>query len=162
MPGLNIALGCDGAASNDAQNMLEAIKLGNILHNVSDPDYRNWLTPAETLRMATAGGARGVNLGNTTGTISPGMEADLVLYDLDHPSMLPHTEPLQLLVMGHPTEVVEAVWIRGRQLVRQGQIQTIDVSDLYEALRRHPIRKESINRQTIHSIEPHYRNTMLD
>ena len=64
------------------QNMLEAIKLGNILHNVSDPDYRNWLTPAETLRMATAGGARGVNLGNTTGTISPGMEADLVLYDL--------------------------------------------------------------------------------
>jgi cytosine/adenosine deaminase-related metal-dependent hydrolase len=160
--GVNIALGCDGAASNDAQNMLEAIKLGNMLHNVSDLDYRNWLTPAETLRMATAGGAKGVNLAASTGIIAPGMDADLVLYDLDHPSMLPHTEPLQLLVMGHPTEVVESVWICGRQLVRQGQIQTVDVSDLYEALRRQPIRKESIHRKTIQTIEPHYRNTMLD
>jgi cytosine/adenosine deaminase-related metal-dependent hydrolase len=158
--GVNIALGCDGAASNDAQNMLETIKLGTILHTVNDLDYQKWLTPGATLRMATAGGAKGVNLATSTGTIAPGMEADLVLYDLDHPSMLPHTNPLQLLVLGHPTEVVESVWIRGRQLVRQGQIQTIDVSDLYEALRKQPIRKEAINRQTIQKIEPHYRNTI--
>jgi 5-methylthioadenosine/S-adenosylhomocysteine deaminase len=160
--GVNIALGCDGAASNDAQNMLETIKLGTILHTVSELDYQNWLTPGATLRMATAGGAKAVNLGKATGTITPGLEADLVLYDLDHPSMLPQTHPLQMLVLGHPTEVVEAVWIRGKKLVHRGQIQTVDVSNLYEALRSHPIGPETINRQTIQTIEPHYRNTMLD
>ena len=40
--GVNVSFGCDGAASNDGQDMLEAIKIGSILHNVTDPDYRHW------------------------------------------------------------------------------------------------------------------------
>jgi 5-methylthioadenosine/S-adenosylhomocysteine deaminase len=158
--GLNVAFGCDGAASNDAQNLLEAIKLGTILHTVTDQDYRHWLTPAETLGMATVGGAKGVNLGDATGTIAPGMEADLVLYDLNHPSMLPHTDPLQLLVLGRPTDVVAAVWIRGRQLVDQGQVVSMDVMDLHHALRRGEIAQNKPDFHTIQTLESHYRKTM--
>lgn len=161
--GLNVALGCDGAASNDAQNLLEVLKLGTILHTVTNNDYRHWLTPMDTVRMATLGGAKGVNLEDTTGTISPGMEADLVLYNLNHPSMLPPTtDPLQLLVLGRPTDVVEAVWIRGKQVVGQGQVLTVESSELYTALRQHPIAKDKIEFRTRHQIEPHYRQTMVD
>ncbi|MEP0958104.1 amidohydrolase family protein [Microcoleus sp. FACHB-1515] len=136
---LNVFFGCDGAASNDAQNLLEAIKLGTILHTVSDGDYENWITPERAIEMATVGGAKGVNLSDRTGTIAAGMEADLVLYNLNHPSMLPRTNPLQLLVLGRPTEVVESVWIRGQQIADRGRVLTVDTDALHQALRQHSL-----------------------
>ncbi len=158
--GLNVSFGCDGAASNDAQNLLEAIKLGTMLHTVSDNDYENWLTPKQALTMATVGGAKGVTLGDRTGTITVGMEADLVLYNLNHPSMLPCTNPLQLLVLGRPTEVVESVWIRGRQIVEQGRVLTIDTDVLYQALRQYSLDPACAQFQH-HPVESHYREVML-
>lgn len=159
--GVNVALGCDGAASNDAQNLLEVLKLGTILHTVTDQDYENWLTPEQVLYMATVGGAKGVNLGDRTGTITPGMDADLVLYTLDHPSMLPRNNPLQMLVLGRPTDVVEAAWVQGRQLVHQRQLLTVDTATLHQALLH--------NNQTVprtvsphQAVEPHYREIMLN
>lgn len=158
--GLNVSFGCDGAASNDAQNLLEVIKLGTILHTVSDSDYENWLTPEQAIGMATIGGAKGVNLGDCTGTITAGMSADLVLYDLNHPSMLPRNNALQLLVLGRPTEVVEAVWIRGRQIVDQGQVLTMDTDALHQALRQYPLDVKRAQSQH-HPVESHYRQVML-
>jgi 5-methylthioadenosine/S-adenosylhomocysteine deaminase len=159
--GLNVSFGCDGAASNDAQNLLEAIKLGTILHTVTDEDYENWITPEQALTMATVGGAKGVNLADRTGCIAPSLEADLVLYNLVHPSLLPRTNPAQLLVLGRPTEVVEAAWVRGRQLVDQGRLLTLELEDLHQALRHQPVAKDSAQTQH-HPVEPHYREVMLN
>ncbi|HZG39097.1 MAG TPA: amidohydrolase family protein, partial [Nodosilinea sp.] len=149
------------AASNDAQNLLEAIKLGTILHTVTDDDYEHWLTPEQALHMAAVGGAKGVNLGDRTGTIAPGMDADLVLYNLNHPSMLPRNNPLQLLVLGRPTDVVEAAWVQGRQLVAQGQLLTVDTAALHHTLRHQPQTAKS-SPPPHHPVEPHYRNVMLN
>ncbi len=156
--GVNVAFGCDGAASNDAQDLLEAIKLGTILHNVSDPDYRSWLTPHSTLAMAAMGGAKGVNLADQTGSIEVGKAADLVLYDLSHPSLLPQTDPVQLLVLGRPTHVVDRVWINGKPIVEAGNVLTIDTAALYQALRDRKVPRSSF--QTINKIEAQYRDVM--
>jgi cytosine/adenosine deaminase-related metal-dependent hydrolase len=158
--GLNVSFGCDGAASNDAQNLLEAIKLGTILHTVTDQDYDHWLTPEQAVEMATVGGAKGVNLGDRTGAIAPGMEADLVLYDLNHPDLLPRNNPLQLLVLGRPTDVVEAAWVQGRQLIDQGQLLTVDTAALHQALRHTP-QLPSNTAPPHHPVEAHYREVML-
>lgn len=158
--GLNVALGCDGAASNDAQNLLEVLKLGTILHTVTDKDYENWLTPEQAVQMAAVGGAKGVNLGDRTGTIAPGMDADLVLYNLNHPSMLPRTNPLQLLVMGRPTDVVEAAWVQGRQLVNQGQVLSVEMTALHQAL-RHQLQTVHRTELPHQPVETHYRKIML-
>ncbi len=56
---VNVAFGCDGAASNDSQDLLEAVKIGTILHNVTDFDYQNWITPRRAVEIA----ALGVRLG---------------------------------------------------------------------------------------------------
>jgi len=159
--GLNVAFGCDGSASNDAQNLLEVIKLGTILHTVTEADYDHWLTPAQTLRMAMVGGARGVNLGHCTGRIAPGLEADLILYNLNHPSLLPRANPLQILVLGRPTEVVEAAWVQGRQIVDQGHLLTVDIAALHHALGQ-PSPSPQIASTQHHPVEPHYRNVMLN
>jgi 5-methylthioadenosine/S-adenosylhomocysteine deaminase len=157
--GVNVSFGCDGAASNDAQNLLETLKLGTILHTVSDPDYDHWLTPDQVVQMATVGGAQGVNLRDRTGTIAAGKSADLVLYDLNHPSMLPCTNPLQLLVLGRPTDVVSAVWVQGRQIVDQGQVLTVDMAALHQVLRQ-PRATEASPTQH-HPVESHYRDVMF-
>jgi 5-methylthioadenosine/S-adenosylhomocysteine deaminase len=89
------------------------------------------------------------------------MAADLVLYNLNHPSMLPRTNPLQLLVLGRPTEVVEAVWVQGRQIVDEGQVLTIDTQALHRVLRHQPLATEAAQTQH-HPVESHYREVMLN
>ncbi len=51
--GVNVTFGCDGASSNDSQDLLEAIKMGSILHNVTDSDYQHWITPRQLLSSGT-------------------------------------------------------------------------------------------------------------
>jgi 5-methylthioadenosine/S-adenosylhomocysteine deaminase len=159
--GLNVSFGCDGAASNDAQNLLEVIKLGTILHRVSDGDYENWITPEQAMSMATVGGAKGVNLSDRIGTITSGMEADLVLYNLNHLSMLPRTNPLQLLVLGRPAEVIESVWIRGQQIIDQGRVVNVETDALHQVLQHQSLDLEGARFQH-RSVEPHYRRVMLE
>ena len=60
--GVNIALGCVGASSNDSQDLLEAIKIGSILHNVTASEYRSWITPRQSVNMAAFGGAKAFKL----------------------------------------------------------------------------------------------------
>lgn len=160
--GVNVAFGCDGAASNDAQDLLEAIKLGMMLQTVTEPDYQRWITPRRAIAMATLGGAKAVNLAAQTGSLTVGKAADLVLYDLSHPSMLPLTDPIQLLVLGRPMQVVDRVWVQGRQVLAQGQFQTVDRQDLYEQLRDRRLQFNLNPRQTLAQIEPHYRQMLLD
>ncbi|ASC72547.1 5-methylthioadenosine/S-adenosylhomocysteine deaminase [Halomicronema hongdechloris C2206] len=133
--GVNVAIGCDGACSNDGQDLLEAVKLGALLHNTTTFEYRHWLTPYNAIDMAALGGAKGLAMADQLGTLAVGKQADLVLYDLNQASLLPHTDPLGLLVRGRPSQVVHSAWVSGRQVIAQGQLTTIDLTTLHQALR---------------------------
>ncbi|MEN9222050.1 MAG: amidohydrolase [Thermostichus sp. BF3_bins_97] len=132
--GVNVSFGCDGSASNDSQDLLEAIKIGSILHNVTDFDYRNWISPRESVDMASRGGAKGVGMADQFGSLAVGMQADLVLYDLTQLSILPRTDPIGLLILGRPTQVVDSVWVKGKQVVSAGTVTTVDVAKLRQDL----------------------------
>ncbi len=158
--GVNVAFGCDGAASNDSQDLLEAIKIGTILHNITDPDYRHWILPRESVEMASRGGAIGLGLGEELGSLEVGKQADLVLYDLTQLSLLPRTDPIGLLVLGRPTQVVDSVWVRGKRLVADGKVVTVDVAKLRQELFKHshwdPFRRS----QWAAQLEARYRRVM--
>lgn len=158
--GVNVSFGCDGAASNDSQDLLEAIKIGSMLHNVTDLDYHHWLTPRQAVDMASLGGATGLGLAEQVGSLTVGKQADLVMYDLMNLSLLPRTDPIGLLIWGRPTAAVERVWVRGQQIVANHQVTTIDVDRL-----RHQLFTQSqwsIERQspTVKQFEAHYRSVM--
>jgi cytosine/adenosine deaminase-related metal-dependent hydrolase len=158
--GVNVTFGCDGSASNDSQDLLEAIKMGSILHNVTDFDYHHWMTPRQAVEMASYGGAKGLNLSDRVGTLKVGQEADLVLYDLTSLSLLPRTDPIGLLVLGRPQQVVHSVWVKGDRIVADGQITTVDVPSLRQRLFE---RSEwTVNRQSsqMQAMEAHYRSVM--
>lgn len=158
--GVNVTFGCDGAASNDSQDLLEAVKIGSILHNATDFEYNNWITPRQAVQMAALGGATGLNAADQFGSLTVGKQADLVLYDLQNLSLLPRTDPIGLLVLGRPTQAVHSVWVQGRQVVADGQVTTVDVNQLCQELfsrSQWQIDRQSLTRQ---QIETRYREIM--
>lgn len=158
--GVNVAFGCDGSASNDSQDLLEAIKIGSILHNITDMDYHHWITPRQSVEMASLGGVTGLNIADELGSLTVGKKADLVLYDLTSLSLLPRTDPIGLLILGRPTNAVDSVWVNGKRVVADGKVTTIDVDNLRQELFEKS--EWSTNRQskTVGEIEAHYRSVM--
>lgn len=158
--GVTVAFGCDGSASNDSQDLLEAIKMGSILHNVTDLDYQRWITPRQALNIAALGGATGLGMAEELGTITVGKQADLVMYDLTHLSLLPRTDPIGLLVLGRPAQVVHSAWVRGRRVIAGGQVTTIDLDhlrqQLFECSQWMAPRQSSV----VGELEHHYRAVM--
>jgi 5-methylthioadenosine/S-adenosylhomocysteine deaminase len=75
--GVNVGLGTDGSASNDGQNMFDAMRLAALIHNQPGTDFNDWVTPVQALSMATRNGARA--LGLDAGALAPGKLADIVL-----------------------------------------------------------------------------------
>lgn len=158
--GVNVTFGCDGASSNDSQDLLEAIKIGSILHNVTDFDYRSWISPRQAVEMASLGAAKGLNLVDQLGSITVGKKADLILYDLTNLSLVPRTDPIGLLVLGRPTNVVDSAWVNGQPIITNGQVNTIDVEKLRAELFH--LSEWATNRQsqTVEKFELHYRTVM--
>lgn len=158
--GVNVTFGCDGASSNDSQDLLEAIKIGSILHNVTDSDYQHWITPRQAIEMASLGGAKGLNLADKLGSLTVGKQADLVLYDLTNLSLLPRTDPIGLLVLGRPTNVVDSAWVNGKQIVANGKVTTINVDDLRQELFNRSQWETKRKSETVAQIEARYRTVM--
>lgn len=158
--GVNVTFGCDGAASNDSQDLLEAIKISSILHNVTDSDYRHWITPRAAVEMASLGGAIGLGMGDEFGSLTVGKQADLVLYDLTNLSLLPRTDPIGLLILGRPTQAVHSAWVAGRQIIAEGQITTIDINHLQQELFRHSEWHSNRSSPQAIAAESHYRSVM--
>ncbi|MDZ7961132.1 MAG: amidohydrolase [Aulosira sp. DedQUE10] len=158
--GVNVTFGCDGASSNDSQDLLEAIKIGSILHNITDLDYQQWITPRQAVKMASLGGAKGVNFADEIGSLEVGKQADLVLYDLTHLSLLPRTDPIGLLVLGRPSNVVNSVWVNGKQIVADGRVTTINVDDLRQEIFNQSQWNTQRQSQTVAQLAVHYRSVM--
>ncbi|MEQ9232875.1 amidohydrolase [Coleofasciculus sp. E2-BRE-01] len=158
--GINVTFGCDGAASNDAQDVLEAIKIGTLLHNTTDLDYRHWITPRQAIKMASLGGAKGLNIANELGSLTIGKKADLVLYDLTNLSVLPRTDPIASLVLGRPTNVVDTVWVNGERVVADGKVTRIDVDELRKELFEQSEWMSSRQSKSVQPFEAHYRQVM--
>jgi 5-methylthioadenosine/S-adenosylhomocysteine deaminase len=158
--GINIAFGCDGAASNDSQDILEAIKIGTILHNVTDLDYTHWITPRQAIELASLGGATGLGMAREIGSLEVGKQADLVMYDLMNLSLLPRTDPIGLLVLGRPTQVVDSVWVKGDRVIAEGKPTRINLDDLRSQLfdrSQWAVNRKSV---TVQQVEAHYRAVM--
>ncbi|MEG4166720.1 MULTISPECIES: amidohydrolase family protein [unclassified Microcoleus] len=146
--------------AHDSQDLLEAIKIGSILHNITDLDYRQWITPRQSVEMASLGGSQGLNLADEMGSLTVGKKADFVLYDLTSLSLLPRTAPIGLLIVGRPTNAVDSVWVNGKQIVAEGKVKTIDVDALMRELFDRSEWTSKRQSQTVSEIEAHYRQVM--
>jgi len=120
-----LAIGTDGMASNDSQNMIEVLKLGALLQKVhhQDPEAAD---ARMVLAMATRGGARALGLGAVTGSIEPGKRADLVRFDGSSFGAAIVHDPYQQIVYGAGPESISDVWVDGRRLLADGAFTLVD------------------------------------
>jgi 5-methylthioadenosine/S-adenosylhomocysteine deaminase len=63
-----------------------------------------------------------------------GKKADLVMYDLKSLSLLPRTDPIGLLILGRPVNVVSHAWVNGKQVIADHEMCNVNVNDLREKL----------------------------
>ena len=109
--GVRVAIGADGAASNDAQNMFEAWKLATILHTLSGP-HEFWPKPLTVWSNMLSAGARAV--GFDVGRMAPGSLADLVLLRLDHHVVSDAGSLTASLAFAEQGRSVDTVIVHGR------------------------------------------------
>ena len=121
--GVNVCLGTDGAASNNAQNMFREMGLLALIHKGTH-DTPQCVSATETLQMATRNGAAA--LGLPTGSIEVGKKADLALLDLDAPSLTPLNNPVAALAYSANGSEVTDVIIDGKHVMRNRELTTID------------------------------------
>ena len=124
--GVNVALGTDGAASNNSQDMFEVVKMAALLQRVRLQDAHA-ISPYEALRMATINGARALGLDHLVGSLEPGKRADLIMLDLYSAahSVAVHNVVSHLVHCAAPDDV-RLVMVDGRTLMDQAEIVGLD------------------------------------
>jgi 5-methylthioadenosine/S-adenosylhomocysteine deaminase len=114
---VHVALGADGAASNDNQNMFEAMKTAALLHTLSG-GFADWPNATQVWETCLSGGARA--LGAAIGSLAPGRRADIVLLDTRRHATVDRTALVRSLVFAEHGESVHTVIVDGKILIEDG------------------------------------------
>ncbi len=132
--GINIALGTDGAASNNDLDLIGEMRTAALLAKgvAGDPGA---FDAASVLRAATLGGARALGLGDQIGSIEAGKWADLTALRFDAIRLMPIYDPVAKLVYAGSRDEVSDVWVAGERRLRDGRIPDFDEAALAVRLR---------------------------
>lgn len=127
--GVNVAIGTDGAASNNDLDLFGELSTAAMLAKVVADDA-SALSAHEALAMATIAGARAIGRESELGSLEAGKLADLIAVDLSDPFLQPVYDPASHLVYSRHGRQVSHSWIGGVPQVQDGELTRIDVPDL--------------------------------
>jgi len=123
--GILVALGTDGASSNNNLNMFEEINMAALLHKgvYMSPELIN---AEQAVCMATINGSKTIGFGDITGCIKEGMKADIVILNTDKPHLCPLNNPISAVAYAAQASDVDTVIVDGRILMENRELKTID------------------------------------
>ncbi|MEZ5777952.1 MAG: 8-oxoguanine deaminase [Paracoccaceae bacterium] len=120
---VNVGLGVDGSASNDAGNLVAEARQMLLLQRVANG--ADAMAAREALEIATQGGAKVLGRSDC-GSLEPGKRADIAVWDVSGIESAGAWDPVAALLLCGPTRVRD-LFVEGRQVVRGGQVTTIDL-----------------------------------
>ena len=126
--GVNMGLGTDCAP----HNLIEEMRLAIVAGRLMSEDIRS-LDTAGAFEAATFGGAAALGR-DDIGALAPGMAADIVLVDLNHPLMQPARDPLRSFVFHAADRAVRTVLVDGEIVVTDGEPVHLDSKAAMEKL----------------------------
>ena len=123
--GVNVALGTDGAASNNDLDMLGEMRTAALLaKGISGSAVA--LPAPMALRMATLNGAKALRLDDRIGSLQRGKSADFAAIDLSAVSNQPVYDPISQIVYAATRDQVTDVWVAGKRVLRDRRLTTLD------------------------------------
>ncbi|WP_330184760.1 amidohydrolase family protein [Nocardia sp. NBC_01503] len=132
--GVGVGLGVDGAASNDTQDMLLALRMGAYLQRAHHR-RADLLGFHDMMRLATRGAARALGDPATHSGLAVGDRADLTLIRFDRDfACLPARDPGAVLLTTASPRVVDTVWVDGEPVIRDGRSTRVDERELVRKL----------------------------
>lgn len=123
--GVCVAIGPDGAASNNNLDMFETMKSAILSQRANRLTMTN-LDAEKALEMATIDGARAIGLDAEIGSLEAGKKADLILVDLERLEMTPNIGTVSNLVYAASGSSVKSAMIDGRWVLKDGELTTVD------------------------------------
>ncbi|MFT5425907.1 MAG: 5-methylthioadenosine/S-adenosylhomocysteine deaminase [Gammaproteobacteria bacterium] len=123
--GINVALGTDGAASNNDLDMFGEMRTAALLAKGSTSNS-SALPAHQVLEMATINGAKALGIDHITGSLTKGKAADVIAIDLNTIESQPLYDPVSHLIYAASRNQVSDVWVAGKQLLRNRQLTSID------------------------------------
>ncbi|MBN1858937.1 amidohydrolase [Candidatus Bipolaricaulota bacterium] len=130
---VSVAIGTDGAASNNNLDMLRELRLAVLLQKASRQDPTA-MSAEDAFKLATQNGAAAC--GTNAGALEVGTLADLVLIDLDRCPTMPVHRPLSAVVYASDPASVTDVYVDGQPLLRNGELLTLDEEKIRAEVRR--------------------------
>lgn len=127
--GVNVAIGTDGAASNNDLDLFGELRTAAMIAKVVAGDAAA-LSAHAALTMATLNGARAVGRDHELGSLVAGKLADIIAVDLSDPFLQPVYDPISHLVYSNHGRAVSHSWINGVPQLQDGRLTRIDVADL--------------------------------
>lgn len=144
--GVNVALGTDGAGCNNSLDMFSEMKLASLLSKGVTGNAES-MNAADSIRMATINGAKALGLQDKLGSIEVGKYADVIVVDTSSVNMMPMYDPASNLVYCCERGNVTNVWIHGKQVLKNRQLTTIDLSTVKNTCQKHFLKiQETLDR----------------
>ncbi|MCY1505364.1 5-methylthioadenosine/S-adenosylhomocysteine deaminase [compost metagenome] len=123
--GINVAIGTDGAASNNDLDLLGETRTAALLAKAV-AGQATALDAHSALRMATLNGARAIGLEQEIGSLEPGKSADIVAFDLSGLAQQPVYDPVSQLIYASGRDCVKHLWVGGKPLLEDGRLTRMD------------------------------------
>ncbi len=128
--GVPVGIGVDGAASNDASNLLQEARTAFLMARVREQNAAA-ITARETLEVATRGGAKVLGR-DDVGHLAPGMSADFIAFNIDTPAFVgSHHDVVAALIFCQPP-TVDYSFINGKMVIDRGELITVALGKLVE------------------------------
>ena len=127
--GINVAIGTDGAASNNDLSLLAEVQTASLLAKTVANDATA-LSAFEALEMATLNGAKALGIDDLVGTLEVGKQADIAAFEFAGPLNQPVFNPVSHWAYANRHLSTSHVWVNGKSLLWQGQLTRIDLENL--------------------------------
>ncbi len=137
--GINVAIGTDGAGSNNTLNLFHEMSVAALIHKGVRLDAVS-VSASDVLRYATVGGAKALGLEDRIGELKEGYEADIIVMDLKKNAFVPRTNIISTLAYCANGSEVCTVMVAGKLLMEDNELLTLDEEKIREEVCRRTAR----------------------
>ncbi|MEM0145588.1 MAG: amidohydrolase [Conexivisphaerales archaeon] len=128
---VNVTIGTDGAPSNDDYDLVREMKLALLLQKVNSLNPQA-ISVFDMIKIATINGAWSMGIEQLTGSIEKGKRADIAIFNLRAPHLVPPVAPVSNLIYAGTGMDCTDLIVDGRFLKKGGKVLTVDENEVYE------------------------------